>query len=186
MPPAPPTTRYLALLRGVNVGGKSLVKMPDLARALTGDGLVDVTTYIASGNVLFSSDSGDTAGLGSAITACIDRAFSLAVAVAVLSAAEWQRIVAAAPAGWGTAPDSRHNLIVMLGDASPSEVVAALPPLKPDVDALEVGHRVLYQSNTLAGRNRSVLAKLVSAPIYKKVTIRNSNTTLKLAALLAS
>jgi len=181
-----PTTRYLALLRGVNVGGKSPVKMPDLVRALSADELCDVTTYIQSGNVLFSSESSDTTGLESAIQACIDRTFSLDVAVAVMSAAEWQAVVAEAPPGWGQRPDSRHNLIVMLGGASPSEVVAALPPLKRDIDSMAVGRRVVYQSNTLAGRGRSAFSKIVMTPIYKQVTIRNSNTTLKLAALLQS
>ena len=178
--------RYLALLRGVNVGGNALVKMPELARALTADGLLDVTTYIQSGNVLFSSESSDRLGLESSIASCIKRTFALDVAVVVMSAAQWQSVVAEAPAGWGLEPDSRHNLIVMLGGVSPSDVIAALPPLKTDIESMAVGEGVVYQSNTLAGRNRAVYRQIVMAPIYKQVTIRNSNTTLKLAALLDS
>ena len=49
--------RYLALLRGINVGGKNLIKMADLKACLEGDGLEDVVTYIQSGNVVFSGGS---------------------------------------------------------------------------------------------------------------------------------
>src|SRR5262245_47461872 len=59
--------RYVALLRGINVGGKNIVKMSDLRRALEGVSCTNVATYIQSGNVLFESRLGNTSRLSLAI-----------------------------------------------------------------------------------------------------------------------
>ena len=52
-------TKYVALLRGINVGGKNMIKMPELKQAFISIGMQGVSTYIQSGNVLFSSDKGE-------------------------------------------------------------------------------------------------------------------------------
>jgi uncharacterized protein (DUF1697 family) len=69
--------RYVALLRGINVGGRTLVKMADLKTCFENLGFDRVSTYIASGNVLFDSDEEDAAKLATTIEGAIEQRFEL-------------------------------------------------------------------------------------------------------------
>src|SRR5204863_7868705 len=71
----PRHVRYIALLRGINVGGKTLIKMADLKAAVEALDLDDVSTYIASGNLLFASDDKDAAALEQRLEAAIEARF---------------------------------------------------------------------------------------------------------------
>src|SRR6186997_1339114 len=83
---------YVALLRGINVGGARKLPMADLAALLTGLGLEDVRTYIASGNVVFRAPSGGRA-LASRIERAIEEATGLDVAVLLRTPAELAKVV---------------------------------------------------------------------------------------------
>src|SRR5919202_588942 len=85
--------RYVALLRGINVGGKTLINMKDLKACVEQVGFEDVTTYIASGNVLFESGERDAAKLEVKIEDAIEKRFRLPVKVVVLDRAAYARIV---------------------------------------------------------------------------------------------
>lgn len=69
--------RYVALLRGINVGGKNLIRMPDLKRCFEEMGFADVVTYIQSGNVIFAAGdaAGDRAGIVQRIEAGLAERF---------------------------------------------------------------------------------------------------------------
>lgn len=176
-------TRYLALLRGVNVGGKSLVKMADLKVAVTQAGFTDVKTYINSGNVLFSAPATDTRQLAEHIQAAIEKALQLNIEVVVVSHAEWQRIIDEAPQWWGQDDAWKHNLLVLIPPYTIQEVVAAIGVLKPDIETMEPGDGVLYQSMSKALFGRTTTGKLAASPIYKRMTVRNYNTATKLLSL---
>jgi Protein of unknown function (DUF1697) len=92
--------RYVALLRGINVGGRTLVKMADLKNCFENLGFDEVSTYIASGNVLFESDEGATADLATTIEGAIEQRFELPVKVVVLDHKGYARIVKAIPKPW--------------------------------------------------------------------------------------
>ena len=77
--------RYLALLRGMNVGGKNIIRMSDLRRVFEGVGCTDVTTYIQSGNVLFESAIKSTALLSVSIEGALAAEFAGDFPVVVLS-----------------------------------------------------------------------------------------------------
>lgn len=177
-------TTYLALLRGVNVGGKSLLKMADLQATLSKDGFQDVSTYIQSGNVLFSSTGTDKKRLADKISKSIEHNFKLSIDVAIFTADEWQEVVKAAPVWWGKDADWKHNLLVITNDIPANEVVTAIGELKPDIEAVAAGKGVVYQSMSLKLFGRTTTGKLASNPIYKKLTVRNYNTSTKLATLL--
>ena len=176
--------KYLALLRGINVGGKGLVKMADVREALLQSGFEGVSTYIQSGNVLFESNNNDTQVLGHRIESVIHDHFSLHTEAAVFTSAQWQAIIAAAPAWWGHKDGFKHNLLIMIGEHRMDEVMAAVGALKPEYELITPGESVLYQSISLQFFGRATSGKLASNPIYKKMTIRNYNTATKLAALL--
>lgn len=96
-------TRYVVLLRGINVGGKNVVPMARLREVLEELGYTDVTTYIASGNVILRSER-DPDEIKRQIEAALPTAFRLdteLVAALVLSAAQLQAVVDARPHGFG-------------------------------------------------------------------------------------
>jgi uncharacterized protein (DUF1697 family) len=176
---------YLALLRGVNVGGNTLVKMADLRAALTAHGFTNVRSYIQSGNVIFTSDEADTAKLAAAVAAVISKSIGLTVDVAIFSQQQWQHIIDAAPGWWGKNQEWKHNLLILIPPCSVTDAVAAIGTLKPDIEAMEPGTGVLYQSMSFALFGRTTAGKLTGNPIYKKITVRNYNTATNLLGLLA-
>ena len=90
-------TRYIALLRGINVGGHKLIKMEALADAFKSAGFRNVKTYIASGNVIFESGSGNVAALTRKIEKILLATFGHQISVLVFTLPEFQQIVAINP-----------------------------------------------------------------------------------------
>ena len=174
---------YLALLRGVNVGGKGLIKMAELQSALAASGLANVRTYIQSGNVFFESAEKDVDVLSAQIADSIAKRFGLQVGVAVFSKSEWQRIIADAPTWWGRDETWKHNLLILLRPYNMADVVRAVGQLKPDIEAMQPGEGVLYQSMSRQLFGRTTTGKLAASPVYKTMTVRNYNTATKLLAL---
>lgn len=173
---------YLALLRGVNVGGNNKVTMRDLVAAMTEDGFVDVASYINSGNVLFSSESNND--LEERVAASIKRHSGLDIEVVVFTAEQWLQIVKEAPDSWGKNLEWKHNIFVMIPPYSMNQVIRAIGPLKPGIESLVPGRGVVYQGVSLKEFGRTTTAKIASNPVYKKMTVRNANTAIKLAGLL--
>lgn len=81
--------KYVALLRGINVGGKNIIKMAELRSALKDDGLKNVATYIQSGNIVFENNSISENELSLLITETIKNKFKLTIPVIVKSAQFW-------------------------------------------------------------------------------------------------
>jgi uncharacterized protein (DUF1697 family) len=175
--------RYLALLRGINVGGKAIIKMSDLKAALGQAGMQDVTTYIQSGNVFVTCNETNKATVATAIARALKNAFNLDVAVAVFTRDEWQAVIDTAPEWWGHKPEWKHNLLVFVEPVQIDDALAAIGTLKPDIEAIEPGPGVLYQGMSLKLYGRTTTGKLASSLIYKKLTIRNYNTSTKLLTL---
>lgn len=177
-------TMYVVLFRGINVGGRNKIPMAALRDHLAAD-FANVRTYIQSGNVLLDSDlppdevaAHINGGLASAFTLDSDL-----VRVLVLGADAFREVVAEAPAGFGTEPDTyRHDVFFYMGvtaaDVEPYVVT------NPEVDEVFLGKRALYHRRVAALATRSRVNKIIGSPVYAGLTIRNWNTTMKLAALL--
>jgi uncharacterized protein (DUF1697 family) len=174
---------YLAFLRGVNVGGKAKLKMADLVLALTEQGLTNVRTYIQSGNILFTSAT-PKGELVELIKQTIHANFDLSVEVALFTDTQWRAVVAAAPDWWGKDDSWKHNILIMIEPFDMTKTVAAIGMLKPDIEAVEPGNGVLYQSMSKELYGRTTTGKLAASAIYKQMTIRNYNTATKLLSLL--
>ncbi len=176
--------RYVALLRGINVGGRTLVKMADLKVCFEDLGFGAVSTYIASGNVLFESDEGDAAGLATTIEAAIERRFELPVKVVVLDRRSYTRIVKAIPQPWIGDGSLRANVAFVRRGTDAGEVVRGLEP-DPAVEEVKAIKGAILWATRRDALNRSVMRKLIAGAAYKELTVRNLNTTLKLHELLA-
>jgi uncharacterized protein (DUF1697 family) len=176
--------RYVALLRGINVGGRTLVKMADLKACFEQLGFEGVSTYIASGNVLFDSDEDDAAGLVTTIEAAIEQRFELPVKVVVLDRRSYARIVKAIPKPWIGDGSLRANVAFVRRGTDGRDVVRDLEP-DPAVEEVKAIKGAILWATRRDALNRSVMRKLIGGATYKELTVRNLNTTLKLHELLA-
>ena len=176
--------RYVALLRGINVGGKNLIPMPALKAHFEAQGFADVATYIQSGNVVFTSGE-KAAALTARIEAGLSRAFRYEASVVLRSLADLRRVVREAPEGFGTRPAlHRYDVLFLKEPLRPEEALAAAP-VREGVDRVAAGPGVLYFSRLAAKASQSRMSRIVSLPMYRFMTIRNWNTTTRLLELLA-
>lgn len=176
--------RYVALLRGVNVGGNNKVPMAELKEAFAEYGFADVSTYINSGNILFSSDNDNILALQEACETIIANRFGLQIRVAVFSAWEMAEALAAAPAWWGVDADAKHNTIFVRRPVSAEEICARAGEIRPEYERLSHHGNVIFWSAPLATLTRTRWIRLASTPAYSDVTVRNANTMKKLVRLL--
>jgi uncharacterized protein (DUF1697 family) len=103
---------YVALLRGINVGGRNLIRMPALKACFEENGFEDVATYIQSGNVLFASSETKSAALTGRIEAMLAESFDYVPTVVVRSKKQLRAIVDGAPKGFGSRPaEYRYDVI---------------------------------------------------------------------------
>lgn len=176
---------YLLLLRGVNVGGKNKVPMAALRARLEELGFSGVTTYIASGNVIVRS-SKKPAVVKALIEKDLPKTFQLdsqLIKVLVLTHAQLQAVVDGKPSGFGEQPDIYHSDVIFLIDSAPQDTLAIFNP-REGVDTIWTGNGVVYSQRLSAQRSKSRLATIVVSPLYKSLTIRNWNTTVKLLDLM--
>lgn len=178
--------RYVALLRGINVGGRNIIPMAGLKACFEELGVADVATYIQSGNVLFRAGGSDRARLTRRIEDALAATFRYDATVLLRSATEMRAVVTRAPKGFGTDP-ARYRYDVAFLQA-PLAARAALPqvPLRDGVDQAFAGRGVIYLSRLVKRVTQSRLSRLVSLPIYQQMTLRNWNTTTRLLELLTA
>lgn len=177
---------YLALLRGVNVGGKGLIRMSELKECLEKAGFTDVRTYIQSGNVLFAAPKTDTGRLAGKIEAAIEKKFAMKVGVVVFAENEWRAIVHSAPKSWGKNKNWKHNLLALLPGTETADVIEAMGTLKAEIEMVTAGRGVIYQSLSIESFGRTTSGKLSGHSICRRITVRNINTAQKLAELLTT
>ena len=176
--------RYVALLRGINVGGKTLIRMAELKACVEALGLDGVSTYIASGNVLFEARGREAAELETAIERAIEERFALPVKVVVLDRRAYGRIVSAIPESWLGDPGVRVNVAFARRGTDARQAVAELDP-DPAIDEVVAIDGAILWATRRDALTRSGIRKLIVSPAYKELTVRNLNTTLKLRELLA-
>jgi uncharacterized protein (DUF1697 family) len=176
--------QYLALLRGVNVGGKNLVRMAGLRAAFEEMGFADVATYIASGNVLFRAPRQRREELAARIESELTRRFGIEVRVVLMTEAQLRTVVEGAPRGVG----AKSHLwdVVFLRKPLTAKKAFGVVEIREGVDRAWAGTGVLYLSRLAAKAASSRINKIASRPEYKDMTIRSWSTTTKLLALIES
>jgi uncharacterized protein (DUF1697 family) len=177
---------YVALLRGINVGGNNVIRMLDLRTCFEAQKLSCVETYIASGNVLFEATDADAAALTSRIERALSKTFGYESRVVLRSARQMSDTLAKAPPGFGRTPTKfRYDVLFLKEPLSAEEALVGLK-VKEGVDEVSAGPGALYFTRLIARASQSGLTRIVALPVYKSLTIRNWNTTTKLAALLSA
>ena len=176
--------QYLVLLRGINVGGKNIIKMADLKAAFEALGFSNVWTYIQSGNVLFQSDESDKDALTTRIERGLSKRFNFDAKVVVIAQKELAAIVRGAPEGFGAGDKKfRYDVIFLKEPLTPKEAMKSIS-VREGVDTAHAGRQALYFSRLISKASQSHLTKIIGTPVYQSMTIRNWNTTTKLLALM--
>jgi uncharacterized protein (DUF1697 family) len=175
--------KYVALLRGINVGRNKRVTMEDLREILGRLGHVDVKTYLNSGNVIFTSRREHAHELASEIEHALDDTLGMFVRCVIRTDAELSAVIEGNTLIDATTDGSRM-LALFLSEQPDAAMLTAHDPTALAADHIRVGERMVYQwcpDGILAAPN-------VSAFLEKHwkvvVTARNWNTVTKLAAAL--
>jgi uncharacterized protein (DUF1697 family) len=183
--PARPASKgiaYVALLRGINVGGNNMLPMKDLAAMFEKAGCADVRTYIQSGNVIFRADADVAARIPDVIAKAIAARSKIKIPVVVRTAADLRRVAEKNPfLRRGVDVDKLH--VVFLAAKPASAALSALDPKRspPDEFAAEGGEVFLHCPN---GYGRSKLSNAYfDAKLATTSTVRNWRTVLKLLEL---
>lgn len=175
-------TRYVALLRGINVGRAKQIPMADLRALLSDLGYTDVATLLRSGNAVFTGD-GEPAVVASRIEDAVEDKFGMTAGCVVRDGAELAAVIAANPLPEAAAEGSRY-LVHFLSAAPDPALLEENDPVQLDPDRVRLGDRVIYQwcpdgilaapdVGGFAVKNLGVVA-----------TGRNWNTVSKLAAMV--
>jgi uncharacterized protein (DUF1697 family) len=186
---------HLALLRGINVGGRNKVPMAELRELVTSLGYTGVSTYIQTGNVLFGSTETDTAKLAAELTAAIEDRFGIWASVVVLTRDELAGVLAANP--YPDEPNPKLVHVVFMNTEPPNELVARIAKAESAASAKgsqdtaqAIGHALFL--HTPDGYGNSDLAqsvfKIIATPSMNSghglaATARNWATATKLLAL---
>jgi uncharacterized protein (DUF1697 family) len=175
---------YVALLRGINVGGSNLIGMPALKTCFEAQGFRDVSTYIQSGNVLFAAARTSTPALATKIEKALSKTFGYEARVVLRSREQIQGIVDGAPPAFGKRPtDFRYDVIFLRAPLTADDALKIISP-RPGVDRVFAGDGVVYTSRLISKASQSRLSRIVGTPQYQNMTIRSWNTTTKLLALM--
>lgn len=175
---------YAVLIRGINVGGKNKVPMAALRTCLENLSFSNVSTYIASGNVILESDK-HSDEIKTRIEEVLPKSFKLdseLIKVLVLSYDQLKAVVDHKPPEFGEQPDKYHSDTIFLIDIDSAEAMSVFSP-REGVDNIWPGDGVIYSQRLSSQRTKSRLGKIVGTPVYKSMTIRNWNTTTKLLEL---
>ncbi len=175
--------KYIALLRGINVGGNNKVSMQELRKCFENAGFQNVITYINSGNAIFDSEENSIPKLIEQCEDIIEKQFGFPIRVAIIDVPTLRDALESAPVWWDIDPESRHNAIFVIPPATVDEIIVEVGAHKPEYELIHATNGVIFWSAPIKTFSRTRWSKIVGKKAYQKVTIRNANTTKKLLEL---
>ncbi len=178
-----PLNVFVALLRAVNVGGNNMISMKSLKESFEKMGFMHVTTYINSGNIIFTTKEADARKLEKKIEQMLARDYQLGSRVVVRSLSEMKKLVESLPRSWNDDSGWRYNVIFLRHTIDSEKILEELSP-KPDIEEIFYREGTLLWSAQVSEMNRTTMLKLSTRKIYQEMTVRNLNTTRKLHELM--
>lgn len=174
---------FVALLRGVNVGGNNMISMSSLKKSFEAMGFPHVSTYINSGNIIFTTKENDARKLEKKIEQMLSKEYQLDSRVVLRSFPEMEKLVQSLPRTWTGDPDWRYNVIFLRHTIDSKNILDELV-VKDDIEEVLYCPGALLWSAQVSNLTRTNMIKLSSRKIYQDMTIRNLNTTRKLCELM--
>ncbi len=174
---------YVALLRGVNVGGNNMISMSALKKSFEAMGFANVSTYINSGNIIFETKEKDARKLEKKIEQMLSRDYQLESKVVVRSFSEMEKLVQSLPKSWGGDSSWRYNVIFLRHTIDSEDILAELPA-NSEIEEVVYRPGTLLWSAQAEQMNQTKMSKLSSRKKFQDMTVRNLNTTKKLYELM--
>lgn len=174
--------KYLALLRGINVGGNNKVEMKKLKELFENLGYANVSTYINSGNILFDTDEKDSKKLTTQIEPMLENEFGFKIPVLVRSHENILAVVKAIPQDWQNDLTQKTDVLFLWDDFDNKKSLELLST-KPEIETTKYVPGAIIWNLDRAHYNQSGMYKFIGTELYKNMTARNVNTVRKLASL---
>jgi uncharacterized protein (DUF1697 family) len=174
---------YVALLRGINVGGKARIEMSILKAVFEELGFTNVKTYINSGNVVFATSQRDTVKLCQQIESAIEQKFGFAVPTLVCSQTQLASILENIPTSWTNDQQMRCDVLFLWSELDSPDIIERIPH-KPEIEDVRYTPGAVVWRIDRANVKRGSMIKIIGTDVYKKITIRNINTVRKLSELM--
>ena len=176
--------KYVALLRGINVGGNRKVDMKQLKAGFESAGMENVRTYINSGNVIFESSESAKKLVGALEKVILDD-FGFEVKVLIRDYEQVKAVNEALPDAWSNDDKMKCDVMFLWEEVDDPMVIEQLR-IKQGIDTVKYVAGAIIWSIDRANINKSGMNEIVGTALYKKMTIRNYNTTRKLLELMES
>ncbi|MFL0506292.1 DUF1697 domain-containing protein [Ureibacillus sp. 179-F W5.1 NHS] len=174
---------YIALLRGINVGGNNKIDMKLLKQTFERVGMNDVVTYINTGNIIFSSESLSKDELSMILEEAIHNDFGLQIKVMVRSVDDVREIMNAIPDTWKNDKEMSSD-VMFLWDEVDNESVLENIVMKPNIDTVKYTPGAILWSVDKKNITKSGKSKIIGTKLYKQMTVRNVNTARKIYELM--
>jgi uncharacterized protein (DUF1697 family) len=175
--------RYVALLRGINVGGKNLLPMKELVEIFVKAGCADVTTYIQSGNVVFCAEEKVASQLAAVTTRQVEVRFGLKVPVTLRTAVELRAVIRENPfLKAGAREEMLH--VSFLVERPGAELIAGLDAGRSSPDEFAVLGREIYLKLVDGVSGTKLTNAYFDSKLKTVSTMRNWRTILKLAEMM--
>lgn len=168
---------------GINVGGKNKIDMKKLKKCFEDIGMRKVTTYINSGNVIFEDTDHTKGEIAVLLEEAIYKDFSLDIKVLIRSIDDFDLIMKVLPDQWKNDDDMKCD-VMFLWEEIDKEILINELNIKHGIDTLMYVPGALLWSVDRKNLTKSGLMKLAASTIYKKMTIRNVNTTRKIYEIM--
>jgi uncharacterized protein (DUF1697 family) len=177
------TTTHVALLRGVNLGGKNKLPMSDLRELFVAAGAANVRTYIQSGNVVFDTDPGASARLAELITEQIREGFGIRTTLVLRTADQVQQVLAENPFLKNGVPVDELHVAFLSSRPSPERVSALDPDRSPPDEFVVRGQEIYLRFPNGAARS-TLTADYFDSKLKTTATARNWRTVTKLLEMI--
>jgi len=171
--------KYIALLRGINVGGNRKVEMKRLKSLFESLGYTNVTTYLNSGNVIFESDTKQET-LQNEIPKTLKKKFGFEIQTLIKSEKEVKKIADAIPKNWKNDFEQKTDVAYLFPEIDSKKTIDELPIKKEFIDMRYVKGAIIWNLMK-KDYNKSHLNKIISLKQYQLMTLRNVNTARFLA-----
>lgn len=176
--------KYLALLRGVNVGGNNKIEMPKLKKTFEKLNLEHVSTYINSGNVMFETSDKDIANLTKKVESQIKQDFKLAIKVLLIKLESIKKICNGISKDWENNVDQRTDVLFLWEDYNKKSSLNLIK-INSAVDNIAYIKGAIVWNVERKNISKSGMKKFIGTELYKNMTARNINTTRKLRELMS-
>lgn len=174
---------YVALLRGINVGGNNKVDMKLLKETFVQIGMESVITYINSGNVVFIDRERSKAEIALLLEQAILRDFNLTIKVLIRNIDDFESVMKILPQSWRN-DDAMKCDVLFLWEEIDKETLLAELKIKPNIDTVMYSPGAIIWSVDKRNVTKSGLIEIVGTALYKKMTVRNVNTARKIFEIM--